>query len=125
MKQYYLFFYFLIFSFIGLSQESEGIKNPKTVERTKSSEKEAYNLLLAELDGTFQFRVNDEGKSILLSTPLLERIKNSREFVNAVYLELEEGIVIFIPSKTEIQSSSFVKLEKVVYQSNILNNEDK
>lgn len=119
---------FLLASFcwMGLNcfSQDNSIKSNREVYHTEKSEKEQLNQLLQEMDGTFQFIVSGSEKQPLLSLQLLQKIKAERQQVQGVYLDVEQGIKIYIPSTSEIESSSFVKLEKIVYQKNILNNDE-
>lgn len=118
-KKYFYVCALLMLSNLGFSQEQEVsvMKNKPELVKREKSEKDLRNDLLAELDGTFQFRIANKEKSVLINSELLNRIKSSREFVNPVYFFLEDDIQVYIPSKSEIQSANFQKLERVIYQS--------
>lgn len=120
IKKYIYLSFFVFFSNILFAQESQNavLKNkPESVKREKS-EKDLRNDLLAELEGTYQFIIVNKEKSVLVNSNLLDKIKSSREFVNPVYFNIDEDIKVYIPSRSEIESPGFVKLERVVYQSN-------
>lgn len=118
MKKTLLILLTLILSVFGFGQQSYRGKNVQPVAKNKKelSEHERYEKLLAELDGTFQVVLADENKKPLFSESLLLRIKDARLYNQSVYLEIEKGISVFVPSQIEISSGSFVKLDKVVYQ---------
>lgn len=110
---------------LGFTQDKDDLMlkiKPELVKREKS-EKDLRNDLIAELEGTYQFRIANKEKSVLINTTLLDKIKSSREFVNPVYFNIDDDIQVYIPSKSEIESPGFIKLERVVYQSNKLNYE--
>lgn len=108
------------------AQNNGGVKGQVLVKNKKElSEHERYEKLLAEMDGTFQFRSTDENKKPLLSETLLLRIKDARLYNQSVVLDIETGISVFIPSQTEISSATFVKLEKVVHQLKTIGYDEK
>jgi hypothetical protein len=119
--------YFLVFLLFGLFQESfaqtqtsTSEKNAPNVKRvTELTEKEKFNALLNELDGTYQFQIENSNLKPVLSLTLLQNIKASREFVQASFIDLGEGIMVYIPSQSEIDSPNYQKIEKVVYKTNV------
>lgn len=87
---------------------------PEKVNHVKSDRDIMYDLK-AELEGTYQFILKDNSKALLYSKELFEKIKFSREYAQPVYLDLEEGIKLYIPSKIAIEAPNYEKLEPIVY----------
>jgi hypothetical protein len=119
--------YFLVFLLFGIfhegfaqTQTSTSEKNAPNVKRvTEVTEKEKYDLLLNELKGTFQFQIQNNSIKPVLSVALLENIKSTREQLQATFIDLGEGIVVYIPSQSEIDSPNYQKIESVIYKSNV------
>lgn len=69
-----------------------------------------FRALRSEMKGTFQFQKNNTQQTVIITRDLLETIRSSRGLNETVILSLNENIQIVIPSKTEIESSSFEPL---------------
>ena len=82
------------------------------------NEKAQFDALFSELEGTFQFKSIKPDYSPLLSLELLQRIKNSRDNNTTIYIDVNEFMKVMIPSKNDIQSNHFEKLELITYISN-------
>lgn len=93
------------------SRASEGNGSTTTV-------KAQYDALYAELEGTFQFKSIKADYKLLLSLELLQTIKNSRDNSSTIYIDINEYMKVMIPSKNDINSNHFEKLELITYISN-------
>lgn len=76
-----------------------------------------FNLLKSELKGTFQFKVINSEERVLLTKDILELVKASRDQNDIVVLDFLENVKIVIPSKQEIESSSFKPLAQTIFIS--------
>ncbi len=93
-----------------LAQKSNGLY---TLELDPNSAQSAT----AAIEGTYQFRSKKEGYQPLVSKDLLMEIEALRKENEAVVVSIDDFVELFIPSGTEIQSSNFSPLEKVIYIS--------
>ena len=97
--------------------QSPTVQSTKEIGST-SEQKEKFNSLLKELEGTYQFQINKPEYKPLFSLELLERIQSSRNEEEVVYIDIDQFTKIIIPSKKDIESSSFQKLEAIIYKIN-------
>ena len=79
------------------------------------NEKQHRKALQADLQGTFQFQIDKENYSALITTELLEKIKTERLQSEDVYFEIDEFINVFIPSYQKINATSFIPLATSLY----------
>ena len=79
------------------------------------NEKQHRKALQEELQGTFQFQIDQESYSAIITTELLERIKGERLQSEDVYFEIDEFINVFIPSYQKINATSFIPLATILY----------
>lgn len=76
-----------------------------------NQDKYEFGVLRSEMKGTYQFKTINTQQKVLVTRDILEMIRSSRELKETVVLSLNENVQIVIPSKTEIESSSFEPLE--------------
>lgn len=67
-----------------------------------------------KLEGTFQFQINKENYSLILTDELINKIKTSRKDSENVTIQIDEFVSLFIPSYSQINSSEFKSLDSVI-----------
>lgn len=93
-------------------------KNNEAYSHSTITEKDQYNSLFGQLEGTFQFQITKEDYKPLLSYDLLSQINAARTTDNDVYMFVDSFIKIFVPSKKTINSLDFKKLDVIKYNLN-------
>lgn len=93
-------------------------KNNDAYSHSTITEKDQYNSLFGQLEGTFQFQITKEDYKPLLSYDLLSQINAARTTDNDVYMFVDSFIKIFVPSKKTINSLDFKKLDVIKYNLN-------
>lgn len=126
MKKYFnLFLFIFICSAFYAQVGTNGAKGTPIVPQKEVTKRDEFFKIFNEMEGTFQFILKDDSKKPLLSKELLEKIKYERQFSQPTYLEIEEGITIFIPSSSELSSPTFEKLKMEVVRLKTIDYENK
>jgi hypothetical protein len=83
------------------------------LESTHSSDKSIKELWKG-LEGTYQFVLQNNEKSFLLTEELYLLAVSSRRSTEDVRIRIDDVTELFLPSTNAISSGSFVKLEPIV-----------
>ena len=118
MKLILFIFFALCLSISVFGQKSaipQRIMRLENNQTNSVNEKEHRKALQEELQGTFQFQIDQESYSAVITTELLKRIKGERLQSEGVYFEIDEHISVFIPSYQKINATSFTPLATILY----------
>lgn len=108
----------IAFSQEKIKKNNQISQNNQAYSHSVITEKEQYNSLFEELEGTFQFQITKEDYKPLLSYDLLSQINAARTAETDVYIPVDPFIKIFVPSKKVINSLDFKKLDIILYNLN-------
>lgn len=109
MKRTLTIAFFVFVSKFGFTQIYKEYSNAK-VER---STQENWSFpVIDDYNGTYQFIVIEK-KNFLFTTETFELIENSRKLDQETILDLSPYLKVLIPSKNNVQNSTFVPFEQV------------
>lgn len=100
----------IIFPVFGLKAQEDYGKYNTTPLVVQEQAKSDVKSLWKELKGTFQIVYSGDAPKILLTDELLLTIKSARQESEDFWLDIQENVKVFIPSKNQIESTTFEPL---------------